>query len=376
MHQQVLVVLLVGLAAAAYGLDLSHAAQPSTEIDPRIFSFLSDLYAQVIYPPLNHVVTNLALLGAQVLAGISENGIPAPGGRTVHLSEAELRGFWDGLWNTAIKPPIENALTGLSLMVAQVFAGVAMNGVNLGLGKRDLTEAEMRGFLDSLTQALNDVYSNVIQKPLENALSGGALMLAQVLAGLGTNGVNLGVGKRDLTEAEMRGFLDSLTQALNDVYANVIQKPLENALSGGALMLAQVLAGLGTNGVNLNSLFGPGKRDLSEAELRGLLSTVTGTVVNGLQAVWNNIFQVPLESFVQNGALAAAQLFANLGTNGVNIGKRADQARGAIIDNLVGHATGLFHTEVKPLLENALNAAALHLAGVLANFSQNGIGRR
>jgi hypothetical protein len=316
MHQQVLVVLLVGLAAAAYGLDLSHAAQPSTEIDPRIFSFLSDLYAQVIYPPLNHVVTNLALLGAQVLAGISENGIPAPGGRTVHLSEAELRGFWDGLWNTAIKPPIENALTGLSLMVAQVFAGVAMNGVNLGLGKRDLTEAEMRGFLDSLTQALNDVYSNVIQKPLENALS------------------------------------------------------------GGALMLAQVLAGLGTNGVNLNSLFGPGKRDLSEAELRGLLSTVTGTVVNGLQAVWNNIFQVPLESFVQNGALAAAQLFANLGTNGVNIGKRADQARGAIIDNLVGHATGLFHTEVKPLLENALNAAALHLAGVLANFSQNGIGRR
>jgi hypothetical protein len=63
---------------------------------------------------------------------------------------------------------------------------------------------------------------------------GGALMLAQVLAGLGTNGVDLSsiFGKRDLTEAEMRGFADALTQALNDVFTNVIQQPLENALAG------------------------------------------------------------------------------------------------------------------------------------------------
>jgi len=53
---------------------------------------------------------------------------------------------------------------------AQVLAGVATNGVNLG--KRDLTEAEMRGFLDDLTAALNSVFSNVIQKPLEDALAG------------------------------------------------------------------------------------------------------------------------------------------------------------------------------------------------------------
>jgi hypothetical protein len=64
-------------------------------------------------------------------------------------------------------------------------------------------------------------------------------------------------------------------------------------------MLAQVLAGLGTNGINLSSL---GKRDASdvEAELRGIFSTVTGNVINGLQGVWNNIFQVPLENFVQS----------------------------------------------------------------------------
>ena len=51
-------------------------------------------------------------MGAQLLAGISENGIPAPGGRTLHPSDAQLRGFFDDLWNQAIKPPIENALSG------------------------------------------------------------------------------------------------------------------------------------------------------------------------------------------------------------------------------------------------------------------------
>ena len=67
-------------------------------------------------------------------------------------------------------------------------------------------------------------------------LIGGALMLAQVLAGAGVNGINLSnlgslFGKRDVSEAEMRGFMDAMTQALTDVYTNVIQKPLEGALS-------------------------------------------------------------------------------------------------------------------------------------------------
>jgi hypothetical protein len=319
MHQQLVIVLLVGLATTVYGLDLSHAAKRSTEIEPRLLNFIGDLYAQAIYPPLNHVVTSLALLSAQVLAGIAENGIPTPNGRTLHPSEAELRGFWSGLWNEAIKPPIDNALSGISLMAAQL------------------------------------------------------------LAGIGVNGVDLSIGKRDLTEAEMRGFFDALNEAMNSVFANVIQKPLEDALAGGALMLAQVLAGIGTNGINLSSL--PGKRDLSElagheAELRGLFNTVGGAVVNGFQGVWNNIFQVPLENFVQNSALAAAQLFANFANNGNSVGKRSNEARGQIIDSLVEHSSGLYVNQIKPTVENALNAAVLHLAGVLANFSQNGIGRR
>ncbi len=58
MHSQLVIVLLVGLAASAYALDLSHADKRSLETEPRLFGLLSDLYAQVIYPPLNHVVTS------------------------------------------------------------------------------------------------------------------------------------------------------------------------------------------------------------------------------------------------------------------------------------------------------------------------------
>ncbi len=52
-------------------------------------------------------------------------------------------------------------------------------------------------------------------------------MLAQVLAGAGTNGINLSglLGKRDLTEAEMRGFWE-------DFLNNAILGPVNNALQG------------------------------------------------------------------------------------------------------------------------------------------------
>jgi hypothetical protein len=420
MHSQLVIVLLVGLAASAYALDLSHANKRSLETEPRLFGLLSDLYAQVIYPPLNHVVTNLALLGAQVLAGISQTGIPAPGGRVLHPSEAQLRGFWTDLWNNALKPPLENALSGVSLLAAQVLAGVATNGVNLG--KRDLTEAEMRGFWEDflnnailgpvndalqgvallgaqllagvatngvnlgkrdLTEAemrgfWEDFLNNAILGPVNNALQGVALLGAQVLAGVATNGVNL--GKRDLTEAEMRGFLDDLTAALNSVFSNVIQKPLEDALAGGALMLAQVLAGAGTNGINLSGLLG--KRDLSELagrqeELRGFFDDLGNALLGGLQTVWTNVLQNPVEQALQSGALLGAQVLAGLGTTGVDLssifGKR--DTRG-IFDDLVSHANGLIQTQVKPIVENALNNAAIHLAGVLATFAQGGLGRR
>ncbi|CAF3297597.1 unnamed protein product, partial [Rotaria sp. Silwood2] len=190
MRSQFILVLVVGLLASTYGYHLSDEKKRSIESEPRLFQFLEDFYAQVVYKPLNHIVQNVALLGAQVLAGISQTGIPAPGGRTIHLSDRELRNIFDDLWTNVVKPPLENAIQGLSLMAAQVLAGVGTNGINLSniFGKRDLTEEEAR-FLDSFANAMQNVFSQVLQKPLEQAVQSGALMLAQVLAGVGTNGI-------------------------------------------------------------------------------------------------------------------------------------------------------------------------------------------
>ncbi|CAF0774274.1 unnamed protein product [Adineta ricciae] len=314
MQQQTIIVLLLGLAVSTYGLDLSHAKR-SAALEPRVANFIGDLYTQVIFPPLKDIVTKLAALVAEIVARVSQIGVLSADGRRVHPSDEQLRGFFSGLWNEALKPPLENTIQNIALLAAQVLAGIGSNGINLGIGKRDLTEEEMRGFFSGL-------WNEALKPPLENTLQNVALLAAQVLAGIGSNGINLGIGKRDLTEEEMRGFLDSLGQAVNDVYANVLQKPIENALSNGALMLAQVLAGLGTNGISLSGLLGKRDVDFSgrEDELRGIFSSVTGAVVNGLAGVWNNIFQAPLETFVQNGALTAAGWLANLATEGVNLG--------------------------------------------------------
>ncbi|CAF2881033.1 unnamed protein product, partial [Rotaria sp. Silwood2] len=290
MRSQFILVLVVGLLASTYGYHLSDEKKRSIESEPRLFQFLEDFYAQVVYKPLNHIVQNVALLGAQVLAGISQTGIPAPGGRTIHLSDRELRNIFDDLWTNVVKPPLENAIQGLSLMAAQVLAGVGTNGINLSniFGKRDLTEEEAR-FLDSFANAMQNVFSQVLQKPLEQAVQSGALMLAQVLAGVGTNGINLSniFGKRDLTEEEAR-FLDSLANTMQNVFSQVLQKPLEQAMQSGALMLAQVLAGVGTNGISLSNIFG--KRDLTEEEARFLDS-----LANTMQNVFSQVLQKPLE---------------------------------------------------------------------------------
>jgi hypothetical protein len=137
-------------------------------------------------------------------------------------------------------------------MLAQVLAGLGTSGIDLSsiFGKRDLTEAELRGIFDTVTGAvvsgIQGVWNNVLQVPIQNFVQSewidvflhttvslfvdSALVAAGWFANFGTNGVNL--GKRDLTEAEMRGLADALSQALNDVFTNVIQKPLEDALAG------------------------------------------------------------------------------------------------------------------------------------------------
>ena len=133
MHQQTIIVLLIGLAVSAYGLDLSHAKR-SAALEPRVANLIGDLYAQVILPPLQNIVTSiiwlpmevfwhfnespflvseLAALVAEIVARVSQIGLLSADGRRVHPSDDQLRGFFSGLWNEALKPPIEETLQSL-----------------------------------------------------------------------------------------------------------------------------------------------------------------------------------------------------------------------------------------------------------------------
>ena len=60
--------------------------------------------------------------------------------------------------------------SGVSLLAAQALAGIGVNGIDLSIGKRDLTDEDAR-IIDALNQALNNVFHQVIKAPLENAIS-------------------------------------------------------------------------------------------------------------------------------------------------------------------------------------------------------------
>lgn len=71
--------------------------------------------------------------------------------------------------------------------------------------------------------------------------------------------------------------------------------------------------------------------------------------------------------FKKATALLGAQVLAGIGTNGISLGKREleAEARGEVIDSLVSHANQLFTTQVKPLIENALNSMSNKSNGYL-----------
>ena len=59
-------------------------------------------------------VSELAALVAEIVARVSQIGVLSADGRRVHPSDEQLRGFFSGLWNEALKPPLENTIQSLS----------------------------------------------------------------------------------------------------------------------------------------------------------------------------------------------------------------------------------------------------------------------
>ena len=66
-----------------------------------------------------------------------------------------------------------------------------------------------------------------------DVLLGISLLAAQVLAGLGTNGVSL--GKRDLPVAARGELINNLVEHASGLYVNQVKPVVENALNGKSL---------------------------------------------------------------------------------------------------------------------------------------------
>ena len=58
MRHQVIALFLVGLAASACALDLSHAAKTSAAIEPRLQNIVHDLYANIIGPQVQAALSS------------------------------------------------------------------------------------------------------------------------------------------------------------------------------------------------------------------------------------------------------------------------------------------------------------------------------
>jgi len=220
---------------------------------------LATIGNQVILPAVTTQLQGIALLIAQLTAGIADGGIGAIvdliGKRDVALDAAQMRGFWDALatiGNQVILPAVTTQLQGIALLVAQLTAGIADGGIGAIvdlIGKRDAAaDAAMvsRGFWD----ALATIGNQVILPAVTTQLQGIALLVAQLTAGIADGGIGAIVdliGKREvnLDAVQMRGFWDALATIGNQV----ILPAVTTQLQGIALLIAQLTAGIADGGI-------------------------------------------------------------------------------------------------------------------------------
>jgi len=175
--------------------------------------FLS-LFNQILLPAVNNSLTTAAILGAQVLAGMSQesNIISALG------SMLGKRDIFSDLFNQVLLPAVNNSLTTAALLAAQVLAGMSqesniISALGSMLGKRDI---------------FSDLFNQVLLPAVNNSLTTAALLAAQVLAGMSqeTNIISSlsgMLGKRQFSLSSILGVISDDNVALaNQVVQNML----------------------------------------------------------------------------------------------------------------------------------------------------------
>jgi hypothetical protein len=221
------------------------------------------------------------------------------------------------------KREIEENLKGIFDSLSTIIQQVLLPGL---IGKREISESELRGFWDIFVNGLGNIVANVILPPVTTAIQTSAELLAQITAGIAIGGLDALTGltgKREISESELRGLWDSLLTGFGNIVANVILPPVTTAIQTSAELLAQITAGIAIGG--LDALTGlTGKRaDMSNILLTHIIC------FQDPGACINNVIKPAVQTAIQTTAGLLAQI-----TAGVAIG--GTEALQSILAGLVG----------------------------------------
>ena len=209
---------------------------------------------QVLKPSVITQAQTVAGLLAQVTAGVAIDGIPAIQGLFGKRS-VDARGFLDDLVtgiNNALYPVVNQAVQDLALQITQQLADFANGG---SFGKRSV---DAKGFWDDLATGINNALYPVVNQAVQDL----ALQITQQLADFANGGsfgkrsldaatgINKTLVKRQGGATESGAFgkrlVDDQMRGIFDQWFDQVLKPsVLTQAQNVAGLLAQVTAGVG-----------------------------------------------------------------------------------------------------------------------------------
>jgi len=252
-----------------------------------IFSFLYDNIFQNLFTEL--VNGAVGTVGNLLTGLISDN--PLGIGKR-DLTEQQRIDILSFLYDNIFQNFFTEMVNGATSSIGNLLTGLISSNP-LGIGKRDLTEQQRVDILSFL-------YDNIFQNFFTEMVNGATSSIGNLLTGLISSNP-LGIGKRDLTEEQLRIDIFSF------LYDNIFQNFFTELVNGATSSIGNLLTGL----ISSNPL-GIGKRDLTEQQRIDLLSFL-----------YDNILQNFFTELVNGAVGTVGNLLTGLiSDNPLGIGKR------------------------------------------------------
>jgi hypothetical protein len=329
-------ILLLALVACSSAVPIK-----SNKVDPRVFSFLTDFYNQIIAEPVNVLTSSLAGMLAQITAGLALNGL---GGRT----EAQIK-FLDALGDffvdfgnsllDSLTPIADQAIQSLGLTLTQLLANFAN-----GRSERDIFD-----WFNNIGNTILDSLTPIADQAIQSL----GLTLTQLLA----NFANGAKSPRDIFD-----WFNNIGNTILDSLTPIADQAIQSL----GLTLTQLLANFANGRLNrdfwsdlgqsiVNNLIPVGNElvlSLADA-LTGLLSGLISQRVvdqrflfDSFNSILGNItstVQGALNQAIQSGALILTQILADISIDGILpiIGSRAEKPFDYYVEVLAARVAGI-----------------------------------